>query len=55
MILLIGILFYVVLTPFSLVYRVFKRDRLLLKRVPGKKSYFVVRDHTYHSAEMEGM
>ncbi|MAF85961.1 MAG: hypothetical protein CL875_05740 [Dehalococcoidales bacterium] len=52
---LMGIVYYVFLTPFSLVYRVVKRDRLLLKRVSGKQSYFVVRDHTYNASDMEKM
>ena len=52
---LMGILYYILFTPFSLIYRVFRRDRLHLKRSLVEKSYFVVRDHTYNSSDMEKM
>ena len=50
---LLIILYYVIITPFSFVYRIFRGDHLILKRNPDRKSYFIVRNHTYKASDLE--
>ncbi|MEM9545088.1 MAG: SxtJ family membrane protein [Bacteroidota bacterium] len=48
---LLGLVFFVILFPISLLYRLSNRDSLNLKS--GKKSYFEERDHIYVAKDIE--
>jgi len=49
--LLLGLVFFVVLFPISILYRLSNRDSLNLK--PGKKSYYEDRDHRFTAKDIE--
>jgi hypothetical protein len=42
--LMLAIMFYLLLTPLALVFRLKKRDELQLGRAPGRASFWTVRD-----------
>lgn len=48
---LLGLVFFVVLLPISLLYRIMNKDSLNLKA--GKKSYYLDRDHLYTAKDIE--
>ncbi len=48
---LLGAVFFLVLLPISLVYRLFHKDSINLKA--GKKSYFHNRDHRYTAKDLD--
>ena len=50
---LLGGVFFIVLTPLAFMYRLWNRDSLRLK--PEEDSYFVDRDHTFSSKDLENM
>ena len=41
---ILGVVFFLVITPFALVTRLFSRDVLLLAKNPGAKSYWIARE-----------
>lgn len=50
---LLGVIFFIILTPLALVRRIFsKADELQLKR-KDSDTYFTTRDHTYTSADLD--
>jgi hypothetical protein len=49
----LGILFFVVLFPVSLLYRISNKDKLRLKR--SENSTWIERNHTYSSADLENI
>jgi hypothetical protein len=51
--LILGTLFFVVLFPVSLLYKIPNKDKLRLKR--QKSSLWIVRDHTYSSGDLENI
>ncbi len=50
---LLGIVFFIILFPISVLYRLVSRDSLKLKR--GQGSVFFSRDHTYTSKDFENI
>ena len=42
----LGIIFFVLFTPYGIVMRIFGRDELRLKKVINKKSHWVLRSET---------
>jgi hypothetical protein len=52
---ILTILFFVVLTPLALMYRLTTRNPLRLKRDVQSKTYFDDRDHTFCRADLEKM
>jgi hypothetical protein len=51
--LILGTLFFVVLFPVSLLYRISNKDKLRLKR--SENSTWIVRNHTYFSGDLENI
>lgn len=51
---ILTILFYLFLTPLSLLYRLFNKDQLKVKR-PQTKSMYDSRNHTYTPEDLENM
>ena len=49
--LLLGLVFYVVLFPLSMIYRMLNRDILNIKG--GKETYFTQRDHVYSKEDLD--
>lgn len=52
---LLTIIFFLFLTPLSLLYRLLNKDTLQLKKDTSKTSYFITRNHTYTKADLEKM
>ena len=53
---LLGVVFYLVVTPFGLVQRIFKRDRLNIREFKKNSlSAFIVRNHIYDSSDLRNM
>ena len=52
-IVILSIAFFIVMTPFALLYRVFTKDNLCLKR--KSKSYYSERNHTYGAKDLENI
>jgi ABC-type nitrate/sulfonate/bicarbonate transport system permease component len=53
---LLGIVFYLVVTPFGLVQRFFRRDRLHIREFKKNSlSVFIVRNHIYESIDLKDM
>lgn len=50
---ILGILFFIVLTPVSVLYKISNKDKLRLKR--SKKSIWIERNHNYSSADLENI
>lgn len=50
---ILGTLFFVVLFPVSLMYKISNKDKLRLKR--SKSSIWIERNHTYSSADLENI
>lgn len=51
---LLGIIFFVVLTPLAVVRSLFSnKDELQLKKRKSKESYFSTRDHTYTATDLD--
>ncbi|MCF8225975.1 MAG: hypothetical protein K9J30_08860 [Bacteroidales bacterium] len=48
---LLSIIFILIVIPFGLVSRIFRKDLMFLKG--GRNSYYVERDHTYKAADLE--
>lgn len=48
---ILGLIFFVILFPISMVYRLLNKDNLNLKS--GKESYFQTRDHRYTAKDIE--
>ncbi|HEY3278346.1 MAG TPA: hypothetical protein VGJ94_17155 [Syntrophorhabdaceae bacterium] len=48
---ILGLIFFLFLTPISLLYRMFHGDFLGLKKGDGK-TYFSGRDHSYHAGDL---
>ena len=48
-------IFFVVLTPISVIYRIFTKNPLMLKRDKDLKSMYVNRGHTFTKGDMEKM
>ncbi|TAN45280.1 MAG: hypothetical protein EPN22_04625 [Nitrospirae bacterium] len=53
--LLLGIIFYLFLTPISLLFRMFKNDPLCLKREGSGKTYWSARDHEFTQKDLENL
>lgn len=53
-VILLGILFFLVLTPLSWVYRLFNKDHLKLKKGESD-SYLTQRNHTFTGKDLERM
>jgi polyferredoxin len=51
--LILGTLFFVVLLPVSLLYRIANKDKLRLKRL--KNSNWIERNHNYTSADLDNI
>ncbi|MBU6343199.1 MAG: hypothetical protein KGS48_17015 [Bacteroidetes bacterium] len=52
---LLSVLFYVVLTPFALLSRLFGSSGIVLKRKPAGETYYAVRDHVYDKSDLENL
>jgi len=53
---LLGIVFYLVVTPFGLIQRFFKRDRLQIREFKKNSlSVFIMRNHIYDSFDLKNM
>jgi polyferredoxin len=53
---LLGIVFYLVVTPFGLIQRLFRRDRLHIREFKKNSlSGFIVRNHIYDSSDLKNM
>ena len=53
---LLGIVFYLVVTPFGLIQRFYKRDRLRIREFKKNSlSVFIVRNHIYDSFDLKNM
>jgi polyferredoxin len=50
---ILGTLFFIVLFPVSLLYKITNKDKLRLKR--SKSSLWIERNHTYSSADLENI
>ncbi len=50
--LLLGLAFYLVLTPIALIYRFFHKDALCLSRKPSAPSYFKTREHSFSAQDL---
>jgi hypothetical protein len=50
---ILGTLFFVVLFPISVLYKISNKDKLRLKR--SKSSTWVERNHTYTSTDLENI
>jgi len=50
--LLLGLAFYLVLTPIALLYRFLHKDALCLTRKPSEPSYFKTRDHSFSAQDL---
>jgi hypothetical protein len=51
--LLLGIIFYLIVTPVALIRRLAGKDKLNLKKFKtGRKSVFIKRNHKYESSDM---
>lgn len=50
---ILSIVFFVVLTPFALLYRLFNRDSLFFKK--RKSTYYTKRDHVYQGKDLENI
>lgn len=48
---ILGLVFFIILFPISIIYRLLNRDSLNLRA--GKESYFLKRDHLYTSKDIE--
>lgn len=51
--LLLGLVYYFILTPLAYIYRFFNRDPLETARRPGAKSYFHELEHQFVPADLE--
>ena len=49
---LLGLAFYLVLTPIALLYRFFHKDALCLSRKPSQPSYFKTREHSFSAQDL---
>lgn len=49
---LLGLAFYLVLTPTALLYRFFHKDALSLSRKPSEPSYFKTRKHSFSAQDL---
>jgi len=52
-VIILGAMFFLVVTPLALVLRAFGSDRLALKRAPAPKSYWVERDPAGRKADFD--
>lgn len=50
---ILSVAFFIVMTPFALLYRVFTKDNLGLKR--RNDSYYTERNHTYGKKDLENI
>lgn len=50
---ILTLVFFIVLTPVAVLYRVFSRNPLGLKRQEDESSYFCTRDHFYKREDFE--
>ena len=50
--LLLSLVFFLLLTPIALIYRLFNRDSLRLKRPKEGESMFVERNHTFSASDL---
>lgn len=53
--LLLGLVYFVVLTPIAVAFRKFTRKHANSPRQASDKSYFTVREHTFIAADLEKM
>lgn len=52
----LGVVFYLVVTPFGLIQRFFRRDRLHVREFKKNSlSVFIVRNHIYDSSDLKNM
>lgn len=52
---LFGIIFFLLLTPIALVYRLFGKSNLQLKRKGANESYFSERNHVYEAKDLKNL
>jgi hypothetical protein len=52
---ILSLVFYIVLTPIALLYRIFSKDPLCLQRKKSKTSYFYMRNHLCVKEDFEKM
>ena len=50
---ILGAIFYLILTPIALLSRIFSKDKMQLKKGPKKGSYFIIRNHVYTSEDFK--
>jgi len=48
----LGLAFYLILTPIALLYRLFHKDALCLVRKPQQRSYFKTREHSFSAQDL---
>ena len=53
--LILGVIFFIFLTPLALLYRVFNRDSLGLRRRKGQRTYFTERRQRFTAKDIEQM
>lgn len=53
--LILGLVYFVVLTPLAVAFRIFTRKHANSPRQASDKSYFTVREHTFAAADLEKM
>lgn len=53
--LILGLVYFLVLTPMAVAFRLFTRKHANSPRPDSDKSYFTVREHTYAAADLEKM
>jgi len=44
---ILSVMFYLILTPIALIYRLVNKDVLRLKKKTGDQGYYIERNHTY--------
>lgn len=52
---ILGIIFFLILTPISWLSRLFSGDKMQLKKGVNKESYFKIRNHLYTSQDFENL
>ena len=50
---ILGLIFFLILTPIALLSRLFSKDKMQLKKKADKASYFKMRNHVYSSEDFE--
>jgi hypothetical protein len=52
---ILSLVFYTFLTPIAFLYRIFTKDPLKLTREKNSASYYIERNHTYTSEDLDKM